>query len=291
MKTSLHRIKTKDDLELVGLLYEPENSTNKVLVHVHGMAGNFYENKFLDFIAETLTANGVAFFTFNNRGTEFIKDMCKVDGEKRDIVRLGDTYEKFEDCILDIGAAIDFVEQKGFKVVHLSGHSLAGPKVAYYTAKAGDKRVVSVIFLSPADMVGLSRNDKNFERDIATAKKMIAEGHGKEIMPFDVWEDCILSADSYMSLSGEQSEVAIFNFYNPQDELKVLGKIIIPSITVMGRKDHVVIIPIENLMERIKKAMVVSPKVETKILGDADHAYNGYGQELADTINTWIQKM
>ena len=51
MKTSLHRITTSDGIELVGLLYEPEVATKKILVHVHGMAGNFYENKFLDAIA------------------------------------------------------------------------------------------------------------------------------------------------------------------------------------------------------------------------------------------------
>lgn len=289
MKTTLHRLITKDNLELVGLLYEPDSGSNKILVHVHGMAGNFYENRFLDYIAETLTLNGIAFFAFNNRGTEFIKDMYKIEGEKRNVVRLGDTYEKFEDCLLDIKAAIDFAESKGFSQIHLSGHSLAGPKVAYYSANAEDKRILSVIFLSPADMVGLARADKDFERDITTAKKMIAEGKGKEIIPFDIWGDCILSADSYMNLSDESSDVAIFNFYNPQDELRVLGKITIPSVTIMGRKDHVVIVPIEDLMGRIEKAMILSPKVETKILGDADHAYNGYGQELADALKTWVQ--
>lgn len=289
MKITLHRLITKDNLELMGLLYEPDTESKKILVHVHGMAGNFYENKFLDHIAEALTSNGIAFFAFNNRGMEFIKDMYKVEEEKRSVVRLGDTYEKFEDCLLDIQAAIDFAESKGFSQIHLSGHSLGGPKVAYYAAKDGDKKIASVIFLSPADMVGLARADKDFERDVTTAKKMIAEGHGNKIMPFDVWGDCILSADSYMNLSDESSDVAIFNFYNPQDELKVLGKIAIPSITIMGRKDHVVIIPIEDLMGRIEKAMTSSPRVETKILGDASHDYNGYGQELADTLKTWVQ--
>jgi alpha-beta hydrolase superfamily lysophospholipase len=131
MKTTLYKVLTEDSLELPGLLYEPETPTQKVLVHVHGMAGNFYENKFLDVIAETLTSNGIAFYVFNNRGTEFIKDMYKVGKEKREVIRLGDTYEKFEDCLIDIKAAIDFVESKGFNNIHLSGHSLGGPKVAY----------------------------------------------------------------------------------------------------------------------------------------------------------------
>ena len=101
MKTSLHRIVTKDSIELVGLLYEPEVPTKKVLVHVHGMAGNFYENKFLDFMAKTLTAKGISFFAFNNRGCELMKDLTKTNNGTRQIVRIGDAYEIFEDCLLD----------------------------------------------------------------------------------------------------------------------------------------------------------------------------------------------
>jgi alpha-beta hydrolase superfamily lysophospholipase len=290
MKISLHRFVTEDSLELVGLLYEPNSATNKVLVHVHGMAGNFYENKFLDFIAKTLTSNGIAFFAFNNRGTEFIKDLYKIEGDRRTILRIGNAYEKFEDCLIDIGAAIDFVQSKGFSIIHLSGHSLAGPKVAYYVAETKDARITSVIFLSPADMVGLAR-DKNFERDVSTAKKMIAEGKGNEMLPFIIWGDCMLSADSYVNLSDESSKVAIFNFYLPQDKLETLGAITIPSITIMGRKDHVVQIPIETLMDRVKKAMTSAPQVETIILGDADHAYNGYEQQLANTLKSWIDRV
>jgi alpha-beta hydrolase superfamily lysophospholipase len=290
MKTSLQKILTSDNLELPGLLYEPESPTNRVLVHVHGMAGNFYENKFLDYIAKTLTENGIAFYVFNNRGTEFIKDMYRVKEGKRSVERLGDSYEKFEDCLIDIRAAIDFLESKGFTEIHLSGHSLGGPKVAYYAADSGDTRLSSVIFLSPADMVGLAKADKDHERDITTAQEFIAAGKGRQILPFDVWGDCILSADSYMNLATESQKVAIFNYYNPEDKLEVLGRITIPCLTAMGRKDHVVIIPIEEIMRRTKEALVSSPKVETNILGDADHGYNGYEQELADLIKDWLEQ-
>ena len=37
--------------------------------------------------------------------------------------------------------------------------------------------------------------------------------------------------------------------------------------------------------------MVSSLKVETNILGEADHGYTNYEQQLADAINIWIQKM
>jgi alpha-beta hydrolase superfamily lysophospholipase len=290
MKTSLHRIITKDDLELVGLLYEPEDATKKVLVHVHGMAGNFYDNKFVDVLAKTLTDSGIAFFSFNNRGCEYIKDLVKIEDGKRGIVRIGDTYEKFDDCILDIQAGIDFVESRGFSEIHVSGHSLGAPKVAYYTSLTQDPRLASIIFLSPADMVGLAKEDENYERDVVTVNKMITQGIGNEILPFLVWDDNYLTANSYMSISDEKSKVAVFNFYNPEDKLEVLGKINIPVLTVRGRQDFALTITADETVNAMKKALNSSTKIETNILGDADHGFNNYEQQLADIIKSWIQK-
>ncbi len=290
MKTSLHRILTEDGIELVGLLYEPENPPTKILVHVHGMAGNFYENLFQDNIAQTLTFNGIAFCVFNNRGCEFVKDLTKVVDGKRTIARYGDTYERFEDCLLDIKPVIDFAESKGFSDIHLSGHSLASSKVAYYAAEQNDKRIKSVTFLSPADMVGLAKVEPEYKRDIETVEKMVAEGKGEELMPFLVWGECLMTPNTYISIAHESSKVAIFNFYNPNDSFSVLGKITIPSLTVIGRNDYAMTIPIEETMEKIKKAMVNSPKVETTILGDSDHGFHGYEQQLADVINNWIKE-
>ncbi len=57
----------------------------------------------------------------------------------------------------------------------------------------------------------------------------------------------------------------------------------------MGRMDDVLVVPIEEIMQRIKKAAVNSPKVHTHILGDANHGYDGYEQQLADVICAWIK--
>ena len=289
MKVSTHRIYTSDNLELFGLLYEPESKSDTILVHVHGMASNFYENLFLDFIAKTLTDHGVAFFVFNNRGCEYVKDLYRIDGSKRKIVRIGDTFEKFEDCLLDISAAIDFAKERGYSSVHLSGHSLGSPKAAYYAAEKGEG-LASIIFMSPADMVGLALVEKNCEWELETARKMIAEGKGNEMMPGLVWWDCYLSANTYMSLSDKRSKVAIFNLYDPKDTLPLLAKIKSPVYTIMGRKDDALIISIEETMDRIKKALTNSPHAQTEILGDANHGYIGDEQNLADKILSWIKR-
>ena len=51
MIQELIKLKTEDNIELTGLLYKPKEETKKIVVHVHGFAGNFYENSFVDFQA------------------------------------------------------------------------------------------------------------------------------------------------------------------------------------------------------------------------------------------------
>ena len=43
MKQELVRINSIDGIEQVCILYAPNNITNKIVIHVHGLNGNFYE--------------------------------------------------------------------------------------------------------------------------------------------------------------------------------------------------------------------------------------------------------
>ena len=46
VKQELVRINSNDNIEMVGILYEPEEKSKKIVIHVHGLCGNFYENRF-----------------------------------------------------------------------------------------------------------------------------------------------------------------------------------------------------------------------------------------------------
>lgn len=289
MKTTFHRLRTSDDLELDGLFYEPDQKTDTVLVHIHGMAGNFYENKFLNFLAKTLTDNNIALTIFNNRGTEFFKDLRKYNGEDYSFVRIGSAYEKFEDCLLDISAPIDFVSKLGFKDIHLSGHSLGSPKIVYYMYETNDERIKTLLLLSPSDMIGLAMQNKKYTENMKVAQELTNNGRGKELMPGLIWESYPLSADTYINLSKEGEKVGVLNFYNPSDKLVALSSINKPIIAIMGTKDDAATLPVSDLMNRIKICATSSPKVETNILGKADHGYKNYEQALADVVTNWIK--
>lgn len=279
MKTTLCRTFTEDGLELHGILYEPDQKTKKILAHVHGMAGNFYENKFLDNIAKTLTDNGIAFCPFNNRGNSNMTTFLKKTDSGFQYPMIGDIYEKFEDSLIDIKAHIDFLEKKeDYEEIHLSGHSLGAPKATYYLGKTHDKRIKSLSLLSPADMIGLAKDEKEYEEKLSIAKKMIKDGIGNKLMSQKMWGEYPLTADTYLNLFSEDSEVNVLPFHDSASEFKVFASITQPIFTAMGKKDDVLIIPIEDIMKMIKEKAKASERCECAIIGNADHGYRGEEQ-------------
>ena len=290
MKTSLHKISTKDNLELHGLLYEPDRKTKTVVAHVHGMAGNCYENSFLDHIAKTLTKNSVAFCPFNNRGCGNITTLIRKNKNTITYPMIGSAYEKAEDCVIDIKAQIDFLAKKGFTDIHLSGHSLGAPKAGYYLSKTQDRRVKSLIFLAPADMVGLvSDNKKRYQQDIAEAEKMVRNKRGDKLMSKNVWDEYPISANTYLNLFSENSKFKIFNFSNPKFGFEIIAQITQPIFTAMGKKDDVLVVPILDIMNIIKKEAKSAKRVEYKIIGNATHDYRGFERQLASSILNWVK--
>ena len=109
------------------------------------------------------------------------------------------------------------------------------------------------------------------------------------MMPREVWGEYPVSAHTYLDLFDDSSEAAIFNFYNRNDEFTTLSKISRPIFALMGRKDHVLTIPIEDTMRIIKEKAKASPRCECEILGDAAHDYRGFEQELANRLLKWVK--
>lgn len=293
MKTLFYRIYTKDNLELCGLLYQPEKKTKTVILHIHGMAGNFYENKFLDNLAKTFTNNGIALCVFNNRGAEFIKDIFKKSRKRESFVRIGNSREKFEDCLIDIKAYIKFLERQGFELIHLAGHSLGCSKVIYYLGKTKDKRIKSLILISPPDMIGLVKADKEFacryKDDISIARKMIKQGKGNEFMSRMVWDEYPITAESYFNIFSDNSKAAVLNFYNPKDKFKIVSQIKCPIFAIIGTKDHILFMPLNEMTKILKEKTTSTKKLEIKVIKNATHTWRGDEQKLAKGILDWLK--
>ena len=223
LKGELVRITTADNLELHGLLYEPENKTDKALIHVHGLVGNFYENLYVEAIRNKAIDSGFAFLSFNNRGTGFVEDLIKRKKTKIEYVRIGGCLERFEDCIIDIKTAADFLGEKGYNNIILEGHSAGCQKIAFYRHRTKDKRVNGLILLAPVDDVGYVKRHfgKKYEKALKTAKNMAKKG--KADSPVPKWMEFypLFSARVFLSVSDPKSSSGrIFDYSGELKEIK-----------------------------------------------------------------------
>ena len=290
MRTTLHKITTEEGLTLDGVLYEPDTPTTHMLVHVHGMGGNFYGNNFLSTVARALTEKGKGVFAFNNRGSEYIKQLRQSTIEGSSTRLFGSAYERFEDSVHDIRGALTFVRGLGYTTIHLSGHSLGCAKVVYYFNTTRDNNLASLILLSPSDMVGLASADgEKHKRFLSQAHDYLSHGNGEHLLDQWVWGEYPISAKTYLSLFGDTTEADIFNFFDPNDALEKLSTISLPVLAIMGRKDDALTTGIESMFDRMKIALSNSLEVHTVILGDATHGYWGDEEPLAHEVMEWVQ--
>ncbi|MBM3282079.1 MAG: alpha/beta hydrolase [Candidatus Diapherotrites archaeon] len=285
MKAQFLRIFAKDGIELHGIIYSPEKPTRKVVLHVHGMAGNFYENKFLDQFASQLTAKGIAFVSFNNRGHDFIADFAlKSDPSKTR--RIGMANEKFEECVLDIEPWVDYLEKEGFTEIFLQGHSLGCSKVPYYVAQKLDKRIKAVILLAAADMIKLGMRGTAYAEWFSRATKMQKEGRGSDLLPGKWWDWNIMSANTFLNFFTKGNEIDVIAIDSKNNS--ILSKITVPILTVLGDKDEIIIHTPQKDVQIMKELASKCPRFDSKIIAGADHHFYPFEKEVVGEVVKWI---
>lgn len=283
MECELVRFQTKDKLKLQGLLYKSKRKISKILIHVHGWMGNFYENRFIDYFADILTKNNIAFFTFNNRGagiiTEFLRD------EKRE--RIGGSLEKFEDSVFDIGGAIRYLQTRGFQEFVLQGHSLGCQKVVYYQNNKKDSRVKGLILLAPVNDIEFVTtkifNDAKYQDALTIAYSMVKSGKGQNPVPEWMQYYPLLSANMFVQVSDATSTAGrILNYYDKLQEIKTIKE---PILAIFGSKDNYQIKP-KGKLEILKKKV----GCDTYLVKNADHWFSGYEKAVANKVTSFMDQ-
>lgn len=286
MKQQLVRINSIDNIEMVGLLYEPNEKSNKIVIHVHGLCGNFYENRFLDTLAQTYTNKGISFLTFNNRGTNYISELFKGN----DFEVIGGCYEKFTDSLLDIAGAINYVKKLGYEEIILEGHSYGCNKVAYYYFKKKDEVIKEIVLLAPCDFPQdcvkfLSKEEFRNAKNEST--KLVSEGKPNELIDFSVNANGKISAGTYYNdfLPGGKNDFIKYRD-GVDGKSDVLNSIDIPALIIFGDSDECVLtqkidIVKEYLYNNIKKCNI-------QIISGADHSYTDKYEELGKVIESSI---
>ncbi|MBI4034557.1 alpha/beta fold hydrolase [Candidatus Saccharibacteria bacterium] len=290
MTVDFVRFSAADGVSLQGWLTDSKSDT--AVIHVHGMSGNGYENYFLDDLRTMYGKHDFGFLTFDNRGRGIISSFWKKGeadpwGEGTELG--GSCFEIFEKSDQDIEGAISYLKTIGKKKFILQGHSLGGSKVVNYMAQTNMPETVGVVLLAPTDMVGWAKTDPKHTEYLRSAKKLLAEGKGTELVGAQCWLDKTpLSARTYASITDAGSPVDI---YQTRKKDSLLSQVKAPMLIVYGDKD----IGIEKIDGNIGKwqqraQKIISSSTTIKIIEGASHSFKNYEDELAASIEKFLRQ-
>ena len=282
MKQELVRINTTDNIEQPGILYTPNSDTKRIVIHVHGLNGNFYENRFSDILAKTYTNNDYAFLTFNNRGRDFIAELLK--GNEFSII--GGCLERFKDCILDIDGIVNWVKDKGYNEIILEGHSYGCNKVLYYYHHKKNDAIKKIVLLAPCDIPSECKKfltKEEYDKAKNDSTRLVQDGKENELIDFSILANGKMAAGTYyydFLPGGEDDFIRYVDGENGKS--KLLNNIDIPVLIVFGDMDECVL---TQPLDIVKKYLLNNLKnCSIQIIKGADHEYTDKYNELGEII-------
>jgi pimeloyl-ACP methyl ester carboxylesterase len=298
------RVRTEDGLELQGFYVEGSQKSDTrtlksevtgigpraAVLHVHGWDGNFYENRFIDYAAQTCTRLGLGFLSGNNRGHDYIADLLRP--ARGDYVQVGGIYEKLADCVKDIGAWLDFLTRRGVKRVVLQGHSLGATKVTHYLTKTRDPRVAGLILLSPADGLGWIRRKlgRGFPGVLRYARRLVRQGRSTELLPSRLY-DSPISARTFVDAFGPRSLTGMFNMSRTdRQQFPELAAVNVPVLLAVGTIEEYFVGTAQGFVERVAACLKNCPSFTGIVIKGAPHNYLGCETRLAAVLGRWLRR-
>lgn len=281
------KVVTDDGLELFGLLNTLPTSSKRVIIHIHGTSGNFYQNGFYPFIARVARRRSFVYLQTNNRGAGNYEYEL---GQKPH----GAALELFEDSVRDLDAWVQFCIEKGMTDVILEAHSFGNEKVIYYMNKGRfRKHVVGIILLGFNDSVGTQQRYENKIKKnyVDEATKLVREGRGLDLLS-DIFGgiagEAPLSARSYLNYYSPGSELSRTMPFRGK-ELPMYRSIQVPILGLIGDNEdgEYTIIPIDDAIRLMKKE---NSHTETYKIPDCNHGFTGKEQIVARYIDRFLEK-
>ncbi len=292
----------KNDYEVIGILFQKGSSSdtniknhvnNKIVVHIHGSLGNFYQNKFIWHMSKIYCENGIDFLSINLSAHDGLAEGYY--GTKMKYV--GGSVTDYEESQFDIDAALEFAKSLGYEDILLQGHSLGCDKIIEYSLKSTP--TYDLILLSPTDSYAIhsrwilpetiDEQINRLETSISDKNNMICEDAN-----FD-WAKCndygAKGTDqdwNYQIPVTKRTLLSILKgsaFTNLNMELSHKFYIDINVFAFLGKKDGLLFCPNYKMAEHLSNKF----KTFTSVLDlDADHDLVGVEKELTNRIVKWV---
>ena len=278
-----------DGISLFGLLHKPVNSIkNEVVISTHGMGSNCTKERD-DIIAKKLVENGIAYFSFNNRGQGLINTVMTKKGK----ILQGTVYEDVEDSHYDIVGAIKVMQNKGYSTINLQGHSLGSTKTVYTYNKLLEKNetdilnsIKSVILLSLVDLVDvmnllISTNNQTDVVKIALEQEKL--GNTQYVIDTKTTFMPMISVKTFLRYYRDNENIDFARYTNSNFNYEKLNNIKVPIFMRWGNVNELISLPADKLSE-FMNTKIINTNKNIGFIDGATHNYSGKEDILANEI-------
>ena len=290
IKCELVQTTTPDGLHHHGLLFRPPDGGATWVIHVHGSCSNFYQESFINPLAEALTDVGVSLLAVNTRGHDAEAYVVgRSVGPQRESWQIGSRRDIFAECVHDLNGWMGFARDHGATRIILSGHSAGATKIAHHAATAEDDDLAGLIVLSPGDPLARYRrraDEPSLDEHLATARQLAADD------PAAMRPGRFLSAAAFLSMFDHLDQTGIFAFSDPD----VMGRsnwpqIAAPSLVVFGGDDAGYVTPIAQNIELLEKLRRPAAPLKIETVKKAGHYFAGSEDRLAKCVAAWVHEL
>lgn len=272
MRTELVSIAT-DTAPLDGAYYEPDDGPSRggVLL-MHGNVGNFYSGP-SRFLVPRLVELGYACLAYNRRGHDIL-----VNQSGRGVT--GGAFQTAEQGIADNDLAAAYLATLGHPNPVVIGHSNGGMLASCFAAAHPETSALVLLSAHAGGpdtyprscRAGLMAADRADEL-AATARLMVAEGRGQELMLLPSWWFAITA------------ESLVDRIDSTPDILARAPSVECPVLTLVGSLESTETYPMEEFAARVR-----GPAEFVSVEG-GNHFYSGCEDTVTTLVAGWLNRL
>ncbi|TAN37093.1 MAG: alpha/beta fold hydrolase [Verrucomicrobia bacterium] len=234
---------------------------------IHGMGGNFYRSQLKKEWLWQAAGYGFDVLTFNNRGSD------------RAVA-----FERFENCVADIDAALAVGRRLGYRRFVLLGHSTGCQKIALYQARRQHPAVRALVLAAPADDLAICRRDlgPRYNYWLKHARKLVTQGKGDTLLPM-LYEK--FSARRFLSIADPRSvEAQLLNYAG---QLRHFRRVRCPVLAFLGTREEFACRPVVEMGEILRQKTRASIFEFFTVTG-GDHGFHGHEAATVRRAYRWL---
>jgi len=266
-----------------GAMFQPKTKSEAGVVLVHGVESYWYQGPPM-FLGGLLAEQGFAALGYNGAHS-------------------GESFRssEFETAVKEVGAAITYMKNRGYKKIFLVGHSLGTPIVEHYQGTDPDAAVVALGLYGPhINIPAITRDSllgpELYEKFRAECRELVAKGRGDEIklLPYRENRVIITTAKTFLSYRDVDTSKAAVE--------KAIQRIRVPILLVYDPADNIQgkggLTQRETLVNQIKSNAVAAPRADIVVIPSMAEtsplkAHNFIGNErlVAERTVQWLKSI